>query len=150
LQRILAQVARADAMVADIAAAAEDQARGLDRINAAVNDMEQATQQNAAMAEESTVASHSLADDAGALTRLVGRFRVAGGGGGAVMLRPDSRFDSRFDPRSNPRPEVRQGPLMRPIRGGAPHAGPARRSSAPLRSIPGGLCDTPKGSPARR
>jgi methyl-accepting chemotaxis protein len=38
--------------------------------------MDQVTQQNAAMVEESTAASHSLAEEAEELARLVGQFRI--------------------------------------------------------------------------
>ena len=38
--------------------------------------MDQVTQQNAAMVEESTAASHALATEAGELARLVGQFRI--------------------------------------------------------------------------
>ncbi|MBP9231303.1 MAG: chemotaxis protein, partial [Phenylobacterium sp.] len=48
------------------------------QVNTAVNQMDQVTQQNAAMVEESTAASRVLADEAEELARLVGRFRVSG------------------------------------------------------------------------
>jgi methyl-accepting chemotaxis protein len=48
----------------------------LAEVNTAVNQMDQVTQQNAAMVEESTAASHSLAREAGELVRLMTRFRT--------------------------------------------------------------------------
>ena len=56
------QVAEINAVVAEIAAGAQEQATGLGEVNAAINQMDQVTQQNAAMVEESTAASHSLFD----------------------------------------------------------------------------------------
>ena len=60
----------------DIAPSAQEQATGLQEVNTAVNQMDQVTQQNAAMVEESTAASHTLAREAEELTTLVNRFQV--------------------------------------------------------------------------
>ena len=78
LQRIVSQVSRITGLVSEIAASAQEQATGLQEVNTAVNQMDQMTQQNAAMVEQSTAASQALAQDAGELTRLISRFRVAG------------------------------------------------------------------------
>lgn len=85
LERILGQVADINRVVIDIAAGAQEQATGLSQVNTAINQMDQATQQNAAMVEESTAAGHSLAQEAAQLTELVGQFRV---GTPAVGERP--------------------------------------------------------------
>ena len=76
LERILDQVSRINGVVGEIAASAREQATGLDEVNLAVNQMDQVTQQNAAMVEESTAASHALAREADALTQLMGQFQV--------------------------------------------------------------------------
>ena len=49
---------------------------GLAEVNQAVNQMDQVTQQNAAMVEQSTAASHALSNEAAELERLIGRFQV--------------------------------------------------------------------------
>jgi methyl-accepting chemotaxis protein len=76
LGRIVEQVAKLNDLIGEIAASAREQATGLDQVNNAVNQMDQVTQQNAAMVEETTAASHSLAHEADALSRLVGQFKV--------------------------------------------------------------------------
>jgi methyl-accepting chemotaxis protein len=76
LEKIVVQVAEINAVVGEIAASAQEQATGLNQVNTAVNQMDQVTQQNAAMVEESTAASHALAHEADALSKLVGRFRT--------------------------------------------------------------------------
>ena len=76
LERIFSQVAEMDSIVADIATSAREQATGLQEVNTAVNQMDQVTQQNAAMVEESTAASHTLSLETEELTKLVGRFQV--------------------------------------------------------------------------
>lgn len=69
-----------------ITVSAREQSTGLAEVNAAVNAMDQTTQQNAAMVEQSTAASASLAVEAQKLGDLVGRFRF-----GAAQLEQPSR-----------------------------------------------------------
>ncbi len=76
LDRIVGQVAEINGIVNDIAKSAHEQASGLGEVNTAVNQMDQVTQQNAAMVEESTAASQNLARDAEHLSRLVDQFEV--------------------------------------------------------------------------
>ena len=76
LEQILAQAAEINDLVGEIAASSKEQAVGLAEVNKAVNQMDQVTQQNAAMVEQSTAASHALASEAAELERLVGRFQV--------------------------------------------------------------------------
>ena len=76
LTRIVEQVARLNVLVTDIAGSAQEQATGLAEVNSAVSQMDQVTQQNAAMVEESTAASHSLAAEADELARLVNQFKI--------------------------------------------------------------------------
>ncbi|MCY1664462.1 methyl-accepting chemotaxis protein [Rhizobium sp. SL86] len=59
-----------------IVRAAREQSTGLQEINTAVNTMDQGTQQNAAMVEEQTAASHGLAGEAATLNALLAQFRI--------------------------------------------------------------------------
>jgi methyl-accepting chemotaxis protein len=68
-----------------IASSAQEQSTGLAEVNTAVNAMDQTTQQNAAMVEESTAASASLAMEAERLRDLVGRFKLADAGPAASV-----------------------------------------------------------------
>ena len=74
LERIVTQVTQINALVGEIAASAQEQATGLAQVNTAVNQMDQVTQQNAAMVEESTAASHALARETEELSGLIARF----------------------------------------------------------------------------
>ncbi|TAL37691.1 MAG: hypothetical protein EPN98_02810, partial [Phenylobacterium sp.] len=78
LDRIVTDVARINGLVVDIAAAAQEQSSGLSQINVAMNQMDQIVQQNAAMVEESTAASHGLAREAESLAKLIGQFKIGG------------------------------------------------------------------------
>jgi methyl-accepting chemotaxis protein len=81
LEKIISQVGAVSQLVADIAASSREQATGLREVNIAVNQMDQATQQNAAMIEESTAASHSLAREAGDIAALAAKFKLRQDGG---------------------------------------------------------------------
>src|SRR5690606_34028447 len=76
LGRIVAGVAEIDGLMSEISASAQEQATGLQQVNTPVNQMDQVTQQNAAMVEESTAASHSLAQEADVLAASVAHFKV--------------------------------------------------------------------------
>ncbi len=64
-------------VVADIATGAKEQAMGLQEVNTAINHMDQVTQQNAAMVEQTTAAGHSLTQETERLSGLVGQFQIA-------------------------------------------------------------------------
>jgi methyl-accepting chemotaxis protein len=76
LERIVEQVKRLNGLVTDIAASAQEQATGLKEVNTAINQMDQVTQQNAAMVEQATAASHSLSREAETLAGLVSQFQI--------------------------------------------------------------------------
>ncbi|WP_158814573.1 methyl-accepting chemotaxis protein [Methylocapsa sp. S129] len=76
LERIMAQVGEINIVVSEIAAGAKEQSTGLDEVNAAINRMDQVTQQNAAMVEESTAASRSLTGETAQLSGLVSQFQI--------------------------------------------------------------------------
>ena len=76
LQRIVEQVEGMTTIVSEIAEHATEQAAGIREVETAINEMDQITQQNAAMVEESTAASHGLSQEAGVLSDLVQRFKL--------------------------------------------------------------------------
>jgi len=78
LREILEQVQEVHTNVSAIVEASREQSTGVREINQSVNSMDQATQKNAAMVEESTAASHAMAREAEALHTLIRRFRLSG------------------------------------------------------------------------
>ena len=64
-----------------IATSAQEQSVGLSEVNTAVNQMDQVTQQNAAMVEETSAASANLASESARLQQLVSGFTLRGNGG---------------------------------------------------------------------
>ncbi|HZZ30698.1 MAG TPA: methyl-accepting chemotaxis protein [Phenylobacterium sp.] len=92
LERIVAQVTQINAVVAEIAASAEEQATGLQQVNTAVNQMDQVTQQNAAMVEEATAASHALTSEADTLAKLISRFDLGADAEAQAVHRPPTQL----------------------------------------------------------
>lgn len=84
LSEIKALVNQVNDHVASITRAAQEQSAALGEINTSVNHMDQTTQQNAAMVEETTAASQVLASEAQQLQLALSRFRLAGESGSAV------------------------------------------------------------------
>jgi methyl-accepting chemotaxis protein/methyl-accepting chemotaxis protein-1 (serine sensor receptor) len=77
LAEIVGQVQDINKHVASIVQATREQSTALNEISAAVNTIDQGTQKNAAMVEESTAASHALASEAAELNHLLAQFRFA-------------------------------------------------------------------------
>ncbi|MDQ0454741.1 methyl-accepting chemotaxis protein [Rhizobium paknamense] len=80
LKVIEGHVVTINAQLDAIATSSREQTVGLSEVNTAVNQMDQVTQQNAAMVEEATAASASLASEAEKLRQLVGRFQLGSAG----------------------------------------------------------------------
>ena len=76
LKRISSQIIEVNSVVTEIANSAEEQTHGMQQINAAVGQMDQVTQHNAAMVEESTAASCTLAMEAEELSKLIAQFKL--------------------------------------------------------------------------
>ncbi|TWF56905.1 methyl-accepting chemotaxis protein [Neorhizobium alkalisoli] len=95
LETIVAEVQEINRHVVAIVESAQEQSSGLQQINTAVNTMDQDTQKNAAMVEESTAASHGLARDAAALNELLSQFKLSGQSQGyAQPVRAAERRDA--------------------------------------------------------
>jgi methyl-accepting chemotaxis protein len=76
LKAIGDQIARINEHMEAIATSAREQSTGLSEVNVAVNSLDQTTQQNAAMVEETTAASTALSSEAAKLRDLVAQFRL--------------------------------------------------------------------------
>ncbi|HRD50804.1 MAG TPA: methyl-accepting chemotaxis protein [Candidatus Contendobacter sp.] len=76
LKDIVASVKKVSDIVAEIAAASREQAGGIEQVNKAILQMDQVTQQNAALVEETAAASHAMGDQAKELQNLMGFFTL--------------------------------------------------------------------------
>jgi methyl-accepting chemotaxis protein len=76
MTEIVVSVKRVTDMIAEITAAAGEQSQGIGEVNTAVTQLDQMTQQNAALVEESAAAAESLKEQALRLSRVVGTFQL--------------------------------------------------------------------------
>jgi methyl-accepting chemotaxis protein len=73
---IVGSVQRVTDIIGEITAATQEQASGLGQINQAISQMDQVTQQNAALVEEAAASSHAMQEQAGQLAQLVSQFKL--------------------------------------------------------------------------
>ena len=85
-------------IMGDITAASDEQSVGIEQINQAVVQMDNVTQQNAALVEEAAAAAASLHEQSNLLTQLVSVFALGGDAAGAVRTQPAPRVAPRRPP----------------------------------------------------
>jgi methyl-accepting chemotaxis protein len=99
---VVASVKQVSEIVAEISAATAEQNAGIAQVHQSITSMDQVTQQNAALVEQTAAASQAMQDQAEILSRAVSAFRIDAGhlkaapslrnasrpGGGAVAVRP--------------------------------------------------------------
>jgi methyl-accepting chemotaxis protein len=110
LSAIEGQILAINDHIHSIASSSTEQSTGLQEVNVAVNQMDQVTQQNAAMVEETSASTHKLFQDAESLTELLKHFKVN---------------DSRQNPTQN-RVPIAQHAAKAPL--------PARPAPSPVRA----------------
>ena len=90
LEQIVSSVKKVSDIVAEIAAASREQSSGIDQVGRAVMQMDELTQQNAALVEEATAASQSLADQSRDLNQLMERYNIGAGERASAVRRSES------------------------------------------------------------
>ena len=101
MEEIVASVQRVSDLIGEITASATEQRDGIAQVNQAVTHLDQMTQQNAALVEESTAAAASMRDQAQHLAEVVSVFNV-----GAVATRAPAAAPRAAAPAPAPRPAV--------------------------------------------
>ncbi|MGN6462440.1 MAG: methyl-accepting chemotaxis protein, partial [Pseudolabrys sp.] len=91
LQKIVDSVKEVAELVSDIAQASTEQATGLEQINKALMQMDEVTQQNAALVEENAATAKALETQAQSMDELVAFFLVADGAAATALARPTPR-----------------------------------------------------------
>jgi methyl-accepting chemotaxis protein len=134
MQEIVQSVRRVTDVIGEITAAASEQSEGIAGVNQSIGNLDQMTQQNAALVEESAAAAESLRDQAERMKQAVAVFKVAPGQQAGVALATA--------------PVRTAGPNTKPFKGterrGADDKGATARS-APAKPA---AADTPKPKPA--
>ena len=121
LRVIVAEVQDIDRNVQAIVQAAREQSVGLQEINTAVNQMDQGTQRNAAMVEETNAASHTLVSEVGALSERLSQFNLGGEAASARM--PVAGSARHTAPPRKLSPRIASGPVS--AKTGQPRAVPS-------------------------
>lgn len=103
MQEVVHSIKRVDDISTEIKAAAKEQSVGVSQINTAVSQMDQVTQQNAALVEEMAAAAGSLSQQANDLVAVVSKFKVSG------MQRmnqaPKASHHAPTQPKESPKPK---------------------------------------------
>ncbi|MDA8455716.1 methyl-accepting chemotaxis protein [Acidovorax sp. GBBC 3334] len=136
---IVQQVQRVSDLIAEIDAATREQSEGIGQVNSAVSQLDQATQQNAALVEEAAAAAGSLQQQAVRLTETVGVFRLSG---------MAERTTASFSP-PPPAPAAARAPARAPVPavGARPPAAAGRLAAAPRPAPPRPAAAAPTSKP---
>ena len=153
---VVQAIQRVADMIGEVTAAASEQSEGIAQVNAAVGQLDQTTQQNAALAEQATAAAQSLLDQAQRLRELVSFFHTSDA---TVMVAraPTSKAMGSVSARPVPKavgnaakPAVRlSAPASKPRSGpAAALATPAQGAAGPAQSTPARPVAAPASKPA--
>ncbi|WP_206462027.1 methyl-accepting chemotaxis protein [Enterobacter asburiae] len=85
MNEIVEAVKRVTDIMLEIAAASDEQSRGIVQVSQAISEMDKVTQQNASLVEEASAAAASLEEQGARLTEAVGAFRLSGAKSGRVV-----------------------------------------------------------------
>ena len=77
MEQVVGSIRRVTDIMAEITSASQEQTTGIEQVNVAIGQMDQVTQQNAALVEEAAAAASSMQDQAGKLADVVSVFRLA-------------------------------------------------------------------------
>ena len=126
---IVTQVKGVADLIGEISASAHEQTSGIDQINQAITQLDNVTQQNAALVEEAAAAADSLNQQAGRMVGVVSAFKLAGGTVNSVPARAP-RATTHFTPVARAHPALKK-PAGKPVQ--LPPHRPASALAAPKR-----------------
>jgi methyl-accepting chemotaxis protein len=90
MEEIVSAVKHVTDIMAEISTASIEQSKGIEQVNQAITQMDEGTQQNAALVEEAAAAAESLEEEAQNLTRSVNVFKVSNSSRKAIVAAPAS------------------------------------------------------------
>ncbi|WP_343743445.1 methyl-accepting chemotaxis protein [Herbaspirillum huttiense] len=129
MTEVVASVRRVTDIVGEISSASQEQSAGIAEVGRAITQMDEGTQQNAALVEQAAAAAQSLQDQAATLAGLVGRFQTDGS-----QARTVPAAQAAVKPSARPAPAASASAAPR-----KPTAAPAARATIPA----------PKAAPAK-
>jgi methyl-accepting chemotaxis protein len=108
LNQIVDSVGKVTSIVAEIAVASTEQARGIEQVNKAMAEMDKVVQQAAANSEESSSAAEELASQSQELAAMVGRFQLSRSGSGFGVRAKGPAAHKKPTPRPGAKPAAKQ------------------------------------------
>ena len=108
LSEIVESVEKVGGMIREIAAAALEQTSGIEQVNTAISQMDEMTQQNAALVEEASAAGQAMADQARTMNSVVEFFSVGAGGGMSASYQASSPSPAASSPSVSRKPSAPQ------------------------------------------
>jgi methyl-accepting chemotaxis protein len=150
LEKIVASVKKVSDIVAEIAAASREQSSGIEQVNRAVMQMDELTQQNAALVEEATAASQAMVEQVRGLNEMLARFQVGMADITTPTLAPAAQAasPSRLERRGAHRPWAGRGDAAKAARP-KPTVEPARAAESRPQGKPSGTAAAPVAAAAR-
>jgi methyl-accepting chemotaxis protein len=130
LEQIVASVKKVSDIVAEIAAASREQSSGIEQVNRAIMQMDELTQQNAALVEQATASSQAMAQQAGELNEMMGTYSLSESLA-AVVKAPVPR-PSAAPAAQPPAPQSERRAANRPWSGRAAKAAAPAADDAPV------------------
>ncbi|AON55468.1 methyl-accepting chemotaxis protein [Herbaspirillum seropedicae] len=146
MTEVVASVRRVTDIVGEISSASQEQSAGIAEVGRAITQMDEGTQQNAALVEQAAAAAQSLQDQAATLAGLVGRFHVDGSQASIAptapqAAKPATRPVQPTTPPATPAPALRKPAAPQPARpalaaskGAAPKAAPKTAAAQPAKA----------------
>jgi methyl-accepting chemotaxis protein len=122
MTEIVSSIQRVTDIMSEITAATREQVDGIEQINQAVTQMDQVTQQNAALVEEAAAAAESMQDQAGKLVQVVSVFRT-----GSAASTPSASAAKPAKSGGQPivKPVAKPAPVLRAVSASKRIPGPA-------------------------
>jgi methyl-accepting chemotaxis protein len=120
LDHIVMAVKKVSDIVGEIAGASREQSAGIEQVNKAVVQLDEMTQQNAALVEQASAASQSMADQAKALNQMMERYQVSVQAAAAAAAQASSRRAETAAKKSAPPARPAPGADAKPARTAAP------------------------------
>ncbi|MES2297305.1 MAG: methyl-accepting chemotaxis protein [Pseudomonadota bacterium] len=108
MEEVVASVRRVTDIMGEITSASQEQSAGISEVNTTIVEMDETTQQNAALVEEATAAAESMQVQAANLARAVSVFKLDAQGGPAGAPRATSRTTSKSVSTGGARPALRK------------------------------------------
>ena len=100
-------------IIAEITAASEEQSDGIEQVNRTIRQMDEMTQQNAALVEQAAAASEAMGEQARNLNELVAFFKTEAGASGEQISERRTRGRPWSEPGDAPRAPPQTAPLQK-------------------------------------